>query len=155
MLNIPLAFSIFYGLAFGELAEGQDHAPFDSENVDVTPYLENGAVFIEENASEHRELGIVRAWLEFLLASTHADVRALAIGRAQSIADIVLPIPGAGGLRLDEWHHILQWMRHRLFGLPPMTDEEKANAKREVTIIDEPLADFRARMRAEGHLDPE
>jgi hypothetical protein len=154
MLKISWEFSIRYGLAFSTLADEQDYAPFDPSSRDLAPYLGGGAQMIEEDAGEQRELGIVRAWLEFLIASTHDDIYALRVGRAASIPDIVLPHPGVGALPLDEWHHILQWMRHRLFGLGPMTDDEKAKAKREVTFVDETLADFRTRMRAEGRLDP-
>lgn len=155
MLRISWEFSINYGLAFSTLANEQDHAPFDPSSEELAPYLEGGAQMIEEEAGEHRELGIVRAWLELLIASSDDDIFALRIGRAASIADIVLPHPGVGALPLAEWHHILQWMRHRLFGLGPMTAEEKAKVKREVTIVDTDLAEFRTRMRAEGRLDPE
>jgi hypothetical protein len=153
MLTIPLAFSLFYGLAFNDLAIEQDYAPFDPSSEDLTPFLENGAAFIEENAREHHERGIVRVWLEFLIASSNTDIAALGFD-VRGISDIVLPHPGVGALPLSEWHHVLQWMRHRLFDLPPMTDDEKAKVKREVTIIDEGLPEFRARMKAEGRVDP-
>jgi len=156
MLKISWEFSIKYGLGFSDLADERDYAPFDPSREDLWRYLENGAVSIEEEAREHREFGIVRPWLEFLIASTDLDIKALGIGNAQGISDIVLPHPGVGALPLREWHHILEWMRQRLFHLDrPMTDAEKAQIKREVTIVDETLAESRARMRAEGRLDPE
>jgi len=145
------------GAAAGQVyPKAAGYARFDPSSEDLGPYLDGGAMMIEEEAREHREFGIVRPWFEFLIASTDADIKALGIGSAQSIADIVLPHPGIDELPLSEWHHILEWMRHKLFHLDaPMTDDDKARIKREVTIVDDDLDEFRARMKAAGRLDPE
>lgn len=150
MLALPLDFSLLYGLALATLAEYQDAAPFDPSREELGPYLDGGVQFLAEEAEEADELPFVRAWLEFLIASSDADIRALHIGRAQGIADIVLPHPGIDAMPIDEWHHVLEYLRQKLFHLDaPMTEEDKARIKREVTISTESLDDFRARMRAE------
>ncbi len=148
-LALPLDFSLLYGLALATLAEYQDAAPFDPSREDLGPYLDPGVQFLEEESQDAGEFHLIRPWLELLIASSNADIRALHIGRAQGIADIVLPHPGIDAMPIDEWHHVLDYLRQKLFHLDaPMTEEEKAQIKREVTITTESLDDFRARMRA-------
>jgi hypothetical protein len=158
MLEIPVSFSIFYGLAFGHLADLRDYEPFDPSRTELAPYLGGGVQFLEEEGSEHRELSVIRAWLELLIASSNKDVQAFGIDGVQRLADIVLPHPGVDAMPIEEWHHVLEWVRQKLFHLDgPMTAEDKARIKREVTIggPDITLDEFRARRAAAGLLDPE
>ncbi len=114
--------------------------------------------FIQENATEHREFSLVRPWLELLIASSNKDVQAFGIGTVQGLSDIVLPHPGIDAAPIEHWHVMLEYVRQTLFHLDgPMTDEEKARVKREVTISgdDITLAEFRAQRAAAGLLDPE
>ena len=60
--------------------------------------------------------------------------------------------------RTTAGHHVLEWVRQKLFHLDgPMTEEDKARIKREVKIggPDISLDEFRARRAAAGLLDPE
>ena len=158
MLQLPVSFSIFYGLAFSNLANERDGSPFDPSKVDLAPYLDDAAQILEEYGTENREFSLIRPWLELLIASSHADVRAFGIRGVQGLPDIVLPHPGVDALPIGEWHHVLEYVRQKLYHLDgPMTDEDKARVKREVTIsnADVRLEDFRARRSAEGLLDPE
>lgn len=153
MIEIPLAFSIRYGLYFATLADERDASPFNTTDVDLGPYLDSSAADMEEAAREEGEFDLVRPWLEFLISSTHRDIQALGIEGAGSLSNIVLPHPGVGALPLDQWHHMLEYMRQKIFHLDaPMTEAEKASVRREVTITVEPLDKFRARRRAAGHL---
>lgn len=149
MIEIPLDFSLRYGLCFATLAEEQDVNPFNTTDVDLGPYLDSGASDMEEAADEEGELDLVRPWLEFLIASSNADIRALGIDGVDSVADVVLWHPGVDALPLEQWHHMLEYMRQKVFHLDaPMTEAEKAKVRREVTITTEPLDAFRARRRA-------
>ena len=81
MLALPLDFSLLYGLALATLAEYQDAAPFDPSREDLGPYLDPGVQFLEEESQDAGEFHLIRPWLEFLIASSNADIRALHIGR--------------------------------------------------------------------------
>lgn len=149
MIEIPLDFSLRYGLYFSTLADEQDYAPFNTTDVDLGRYLDSDAEALEEAAEEEGELDLVRPWLEYLIASNHRDIQALGIEGVRSLPDIVLPHPGVGALPLEQWHHMLEYMRQKVFHLDaPMTEAEKAKVRREVTITTEPLDAFRARRRA-------
>ena len=157
MLKISVDFSIRYGMYFGGLADELDAAPFNPTDVDLDDYLAGGADTLEEEARDAREFSIVRPWLEFLIASTDQDIRDLHIPNFKKIADVVLQHPGVGAMPPDQWEHVLEYMRQKIFHLDkPMTPEEKAAVRREVTLTDESLDEFRTRLRAEGRLpDPE
>ncbi len=152
-LALPLDFFLIYGFAIGDLADTRDVDPFDPSRLSRTElarYLDNGVQFIEEKAEENDELRFVRPWLEFLIASSDADIIALGIDGVGGLSDVILPHPGVDAMPIPEWHHVLEYMRQKLFHLDaPMTEEEKARIKREVTISTESLEDFRARVRAE------
>ena len=99
MLQLPLDFFLIYGLALGDLADTLDVDPFDPsrlERADLAQYLDNGVQFIEEKAEENDELRFVRPWLEFLIASSNADIRALGIDGVGGLSDVILPHPGVG-----------------------------------------------------------
>jgi hypothetical protein len=150
MLVLPLDFFLVYGLAFATLAECRDADPFDPSREELGPYLDGGVQFIEEKAEENDELPFVRPWLEFLIASSNADIIAFGIDGVGGLSDVIFPHPGVGAMPIREWHHVLEYLRQKIFHLDaPMTEEEKARIKREVTISTESLDDFRARMRAE------
>jgi hypothetical protein len=152
-LALPLDFFLIYGFAFGDLADTRDADPFDPSRLsraELAAYLDNGVQFIEEKAEENDELPFVRPWLEFIIASSNADIRSFGIEGIDRLADVILPHPGVGAMPIREWHHVLEYLRQKIFHLDaPMTEEEKARIKREVTISTESLDDFRARMRAE------
>lgn len=151
MLALPLDFFLVYGLAFATLAEYRDADPFDPSREDLGPYLDGGVQFIEEKAEENDELQFVRPWLEFLIASSDADIIALGIDGIGGLSDVILPHPGVDAMPIPEWHHVLEYVRQKIFRLhAPMTEEEKTRVKREVTITDESLDDFRARIRNGG-----
>jgi hypothetical protein len=154
-LALPLDFFLVYGFALGDLADTLDVDPFDPsrrDRSDLARYLDSGVQFIEEKAEENDELPFIRPWLEFLIASSNADIRALGIDGVGGLSDVILPHPGVGAMPIPEWHHVLEYLRQKLFHLDaPMTEEDKARIKREVTISTESLDDFRARMRAQPH----
>lgn len=153
MVDIPLDFSIRYGLCFATLADERDADRFNPTDVDLGPYLDSAARDLEDAAREEGEFDLVRPWLEYLISSGHKDIQALGIEDVRSLADIVLSHPGVGAMPINQWHHVLEYMRQKVFKIAaPMTEEEKARARREVTITTEPLADFRKRRRTEGHL---
>jgi hypothetical protein len=81
MLEIPVSFSICHGLAFAYFADLQDYEPFDPSRTELAPYLDGAVQSLEENGKEHRELSVIRAWLELLIASSNKEVRALSSSR--------------------------------------------------------------------------
>jgi hypothetical protein len=158
MLEIPVSLSICHGLAFCYFADLRDYERFDPSRTELAPYLAGAVQSLEENGTEHRELSVIRAWLELLIASSNKDVQAFGIDGVQGLSDVVLPHPGVDAMPIEEWHHVLEWVRQKLFHLDgPMTAEDKARIKREVKITGsyETVDEFRARRAAAGLLDPE
>jgi len=156
MLKIGTGFSFRYGIFLGDLADARDASPFDPSGIDLDDYFPGSLTTLEEEARGAGEFSIIRPWLELLIACSWRDLQAMNIPYLSSHADITLPHPGIDAMPEDEWRHVLEYMRQKLFHLDkPMTDDEKARVKREVTFVDESLEDFRKRMRAEGRLpDP-
>lgn len=125
---MPLKFFLFYVFALGDLADTLDVDPFDRSRLDrsdLARYLDNGVQFIEEKAQENDELRLVRPWLEFLIASSNADIRALGIDGVGGLSDVILPHPGVGALPIRDWHHVLEYLRQKLFHLDAPTTEER------------------------------
>ena len=156
MLKIATGFSLRYGIFLGDLADAQDAAPCNPTDVDLDAYFPGSLATLEEEARKAGEFSIIRPWLELLIACSEDDLSGMGITYLHSYGDITLPHPGIDAMPERQWRHVFEYMRQQLFHLDnPMTEEEKARVKREVTFVDESLEDFRKRMRAEGRLpDP-
>lgn len=151
--EIPLDFSLSYGIQFASLAEPREYEWFDPLKVDLAPYLDACVSGLEANAREEGEFDLLRPWLEYLIASDDKSILALGIENVFGLSDLVLIHPGIGTLTIPQLHHVLEWVRQRLFKLDqPMTEAEKERVRREVKLTFEPLDEFRARRRAAGHL---
>jgi len=156
MLKIATGFSSRYGIFLGGLADALDAAPVNTTDVNLDDYFPGALEDLEDEAREAGEFSLIRPWLELLIACSKKDLQEIGIPYVRSYSDVTLPHPGIGALPEAQWRHVFEYMRQKLFHLDkPMTDEEKARVKREVTFVDESLEDFRKRMRAEGRLpDP-
>jgi len=156
VLKIATGFSLWYGLYLGDLADARDAGHFNPTDVDLDEYFPGSLETLAEAARAAGEFSIVRPWLELLIACSEKELAAMGIPYLGGHADITLPHPGIDAMPERQWRHVFEYMRQKLFHLDkPMTEEEKARVKREVTFVDESLEDFRNRMRAEGRLpDP-
>jgi hypothetical protein len=153
MLKIATDFSIRYGIFLAYLADSMDGDPCDLTTENVADFFPGTLETLEEDARAAGEFSVIRPWLELLIACSSKDLQAMGIPDVRSHADITLPHPGIGGMPKDQWRTVFEYMRQTLFHLDaPMTEEEKARVKREVTFVTESLEDFRKRMRDEGRL---
>jgi hypothetical protein len=151
--EIPLDFSESYGLHFSWFAIQRDSERFDVMKVDLERYLDGCAWALEQEAREEGEFDLLRPWLEYLIASDNKSILALGIECVGGLSDLILIHPGIDTLTIPQLHHVLEWVRQRLFKLDkPMTEAEKERVRREVKLTFEPLDEFRARRRAAGHL---
>ena len=152
-LKLGIGFTSLYGihlLANLDMHMDADHFNVTSHNVGA--YLDGYIEHVADEARQAGELHFIRPMFEFLIACSRDEIKALQIGDVQNWGDVTFGGAVICGMSDDEWKLIFEYTRQRLFGLPPMTDDEKRKVKEEVTIIDESLDDFRARMRAEGRL---
>jgi hypothetical protein len=151
-LELAIGFTSLYGIMLlGNLDMEKDADYFNVTPETVGRYLDAGVANVREQGAEARELHLVRPMLELLISLDRNDIKALGIG-ITGWAELTLEGAVLGGMPDEEWKLVFEYARHKLFGLPPMTDAEKQAVKQEVTIIDESLDDFRARMRAEGRI---
>lgn len=151
-LELASEFTTWCGqLLLGYLDEEMDADYFNITPENVGKYLDVGIENVADQVGEVGELPLVRPMLELLIACNRDDIKAFGIG-VDNVADLTFPGAVICGMPEADWKLIFEYTRQRLFGLPPMTEAEKLEVKEEVTIIDESLDDFRARMRAEGRL---
>ncbi len=155
-LRLSIGFTSRYGnilLSTLDLKKDADYFTVTADN--VARYLDGSIVNVEDEAREAGEFAFIRPMLEFLIASTRSEIQALRIGSVQDWGDLTLSGAVLGGMLDEEWMLVFEYARQKLFGLDsPMTEDEKRKVKQEVTIIEESLEDFRARMRAEGRIEP-
>jgi hypothetical protein len=151
-LELASGFTTWCGqLLLGYLDEEMDADYFNVTPENVGQYLDIGVDNVADQVGEASELLFVRPMLELLIACNREDIKAFGLG-VDDVADLTFPGAVICGMPDEDWKLVFEYARHKLFGLPPMTDAEKQAVKQEVTIIDESLDDFRARMRAEGRL---
>lgn len=156
MLMISIQFSQFYGMCMTSFADARDAEPRNPRDMDLDYELEDVVAEIVETAQKHREMSLVQPWLELMLTIPDEEVLALRVPNVGAFPDAILPHPGVDSMPREGWQLVLEHIRQKACGAAgPMTSEQREHARRELRLVDEPLEEFRKRMRAEGRLpDP-